>query len=328
MKSRLLITALLATALSFSAQARTYKLATNTPSDSPTGQVIKEFVDAVKTGTDNRVNIRVYWNGALGGQTQYISQVQSGVIDMGMLNSGMLENLQPAIGVINLPYIFRDLEEYHKVMSSDYMHNELLATTQKNGFEVLGYISNGFRSLHASKPIYSIEDIRGLKIRTMASDTYIRMIQAMGAIPVPLEFTETYGALQQGMVDGAEGSLAGLWEIKFGEVTKYGVRSEQTRLTDFIVLSQRAIKTISDEDMGVLRTAMHAASEHSINLIDATHKKSEKLAEEKMGVVITDIDKAPLIEVMKPLWRDAMQDPDKREALERIFAIEDRELDV
>lgn len=328
MKCKKLLVTLMMMSMAFGANARVYKLATNTPADSPAGEVLQEFVDTVKAKTDNRINIRVYWSGALGGQTQYISQIQSGVIDMGLLNSGMLENVQPAIGVINLPYVFHDLNEYQKVMSSDYMQNELLAKTTENGFEVLGYLSNGFRSLHASKPINSIEDIKGLKIRTMATDTYIEMLQQLGAVPVPLDFTEIYGALQQGMVDGAEGSLAGLWEVKFGEVTKYGVRTEQTRLTDFIVLSQRAASRISEEDLAILRDEMRVASERSIDVVDSAHEESERLAIEKMGVVITEIDKAPMIEAMKPLYKSAMEDAEKREALERISTILDRELNI
>ncbi|MGF1861307.1 TRAP transporter substrate-binding protein DctP [Photobacterium profundum] len=328
MKYGKLLSALLITSMAFSVQARVYKLATNTPADSPAGEVIQEFVDAVKEKTDNRVNIRVYWSGALGGQTQYVSQIQSGVIDLGLLNSGMLENLQPAIGVINLPYIFRSVDEYQTLMSSDYMNNELLAKTSQNGFEVLGYLSNGFRSLHTSTPINSIEDIRGLKIRTMATDTYIEMLQQLGAVPVPLDFTEIYGALQQGMVDGAEGSLAGLWEIKFGEVTKYGVRTEQTRLTDFIVMSERSASRITENDLSILRNEMTIASKRSIEVVDSAHVESERLAVEKMGVVITDIDKEPMIEAMKPLYKSAMEDVDKREALERISIILDRDMNI
>ncbi|MGF1735091.1 TRAP transporter substrate-binding protein DctP [Photobacterium satsumensis] len=328
MKYKKLLAALLMASMAFGAQARVYKLATNTPADSPAGEVLQEFVDTVKEKTDNRVNIRVYWSGALGGQTQYVSQIQSGVIDMGLLNSGMLENLQPAIGVINMPYVFRSLDEYQIVMSSDYMNEELLAKTNQNGFEVLGYLSNGFRSLHTSTPINSIEDIRGLKIRTMATDTYIEMLQGLGAIPVPLEFTETYTALQQGMVDGAEGSLAGLWEIKFGEVTKYGIRTEQTRLTDFIVLSKRASSRMSEDDLATLRSEMKIASERSIDVVDTAHAESERLAIEQMGVQITDIDKQPWITAMRPLYESAAKDADKREVLERIFEIQGRELNL
>ncbi|MGF1720475.1 TRAP transporter substrate-binding protein DctP [Vibrio kyushuensis] len=328
MKYGKLLSALLITSMAFSVQARVYKLATNTPANSPAGEVLQEFVDAVKEKTDNRVNIRVYWSGALGGQTQYVSQIQSGVIDFGLLNSGMLENLQPEIGVINLPYIFRSLDDYQKVMSSDYMNNELLSKTSQNGFEVLGYLSNGFRSLHTSTPVKSIDDIKGLKIRAMATDTYIAMLQELGAIPVPLEFTETYTALQQGMVDGAEGSLAGLWEIKFGEVTKYGIRTEQTRLTDFIVLSKRASNKIAEDDLSIIRNEMKIASERSIEVVDTAHAVSERLAVEKMGVQLTDIDKQPWIDAMRPLYKSAAKNVDKREVLERIFEIQGRELNL
>lgn len=325
MKMKLLTSLLVSTlAVSAGVQAKIYKFATNTPQDSVVGEIITDFTDRVREKTDNRVNIKMYWSGALGGQNQYVSQIQSGVIDGGLLNSGMLENLQPAIGVINLPYMFRSLDEYADTMGSSYMRQELLAKTKQNDIEVLGYLSNGFRSLYTTKPVNSIADLKGLKIRTMATDTYIKMLENLGAVPVPLDFTEIYGALQQGIVDGAEGVLAGLWEIKFGEVCKYGVRSEQTRLTDFIVLSEKSAQKISAADLKVLREEMKIASQQSVEKVDSSHVLSEKLAVEKMGVKLTSIDKAPFIEAVTPLYDMARKDADKSKAIDAIFAIQGR----
>ncbi|WP_434361101.1 TRAP transporter substrate-binding protein [Parasalinivibrio latis] len=312
--------------LTFSVNAKNYKLATNTPADSPAGELLQDFADNVKAKTDGRVSIKIYWGGALGGQGEYMQQIQSGVIGFGLLSSAALEGVDSAFGVINLPYMFRSLDEYGHVLNSDYIQKEFLPRTKNYNIEILGYLSNGFRSIYTTKPINSIEDLKGMKLRTAATDIYIEMLKLFGAVPVPVPFTEVYTAMQQGMVEGAEGSLAGLWEIKFGEVAKYGVRTEQTRLTDFIVANTKLMERIDPKDADIIRSEMSKASVLSLDKVDRVHAESEQLAVEKMGAVLTDIDKTPFINAVKPLYEKARQNKDHKIVLESIFELQDRAL--
>ncbi|MCG9789876.1 TRAP transporter substrate-binding protein DctP [Vibrio mediterranei] len=329
MKFKNLATVIMSTLLLISAPsviAKTFKLASNVPADSATGKLLQEFAQNVTKETDKRVKIKVFANGTLGGQAQYLQQIQSGVVDMGLVNSAMMENIEPKFGVLNLPFIFRSFDEFKQVMNSDLVQKDLFQTTNSKGFEVVGFMDTGPRSIYSTKPVESVEDIKGLKLRSMASPTYMEMLKLMGASPTPLDFTEIYSAMQQGMIDGGEGGLGTLWDIKFGEYAKYGVLTEQTRMVDLIVINEKALGKMSEEDAATVKRIMQATSDKSLEVIMADAQESMDLAEKNLGVKFVEIDKQPLIDSMKPIYERAFADPDKGPFLKEMFELQERSL--
>ena len=327
LKSALLISSVLLFT-SNGIQAKNYKFATNIHNESAAGQLLDDFASSVSKKTDGRVKIRIFWNGTLGGQSQYLQQVQSGVIDLGLINSGTLENVVSEIGVLNLPYIFRSLEEYGQTMTNPDVKKEINKYVKNNNLYSLGFISNGFRSIYTTKQVNNINDLKGLKLRTGSSDTYINMIKLFGAVPTPLDFGEVYPALQQGIIDGAEGGLAGLWEVKFGEVAKYAVRTEHTRLTDFVLASEKFVSSINDNDndMNIVQSEFDRISTKSLDFVDGQMAEAELIAIDKLGVKIIDIDKEPLIKMVEPMYKNAMQNENKKVFIQQIFKIQNREI--
>ncbi len=318
----LLIGALL---LSVSAlQAKTYKFATNIPSKDAEGVLLMELSDNIKKRTEGRVKFRFFWNGSLGNQAQYLQQVQSGVIDLGLANSATLENLAPEIAAINLPYVFRDLKEYEDTMLHPEVAKIIEDSVASKNVYMMGFLSNGFRSVYTTKPTSSLADLKGLKIRTVSSDTYVSLVRAMGAVPTPMGFGEVYSALQQGIIDGAEGGLAGLWDLKFGEVTKYALRTEHTRLTDFLIASEKFTTSVSSDDMVIVKEEFLNAAKKSFAAVAEQVRKSELLAASELGVQFTKIDKKPLIASMQPIYDKALANPIKKGLLETILRIQGR----
>lgn len=120
------------------AEAKTYKFATNTTADVGPGALIGEFVEAVDERTDGRVKIKVFANGVLGSQEDYLQQIQKGVVDLGLVNSATLENIIPEFSVVNLPYVFRTLDEYGKVMSNPEIQDMLFEFGRKPQFRSAG----------------------------------------------------------------------------------------------------------------------------------------------------------------------------------------------
>lgn len=269
-----LVAALMISAMAMPAAAKTYRLATNVSDESTAGQLIKQFADAVVERTEGRVEFELFMNGQLGDQLQYFQQIQRGVVDAGLINSAALENIIPAFGVVNLPYVFRNSEEYGAVMTNPEVRDALFAASEKHNFWPLGFLSSGFRSIYTTKPVNSIDDIKGMKLRTMTSPTYIEMLERFGAVPTPLAFGELYSGLQQGIVDGAEGGLAGLYVAKVGEVAKYALETNQTRLTDFVVTSVRFREDLSEDDLAPIVEEFEKVSLASIALPTRTKPNS------------------------------------------------------
>lgn len=159
-------------AAAFPAAAKTYRFATNVTEDSTAGQLIGEFVEAVAARTDGRVKFKLFHNGVLGEQAQYLQQIQSGVLDAGLVNSGTLETIVPAVGVLNLPYVFRDTAEYTEVMTAPAITQTLAENAAAARVFPLGFLSSGFRSIYTTKPVADFAGLKGLKLRAISSPTY------------------------------------------------------------------------------------------------------------------------------------------------------------
>lgn len=323
LKKILLTTTLSVIAASASlANAATLRFATNTPPDGTvSGQLIKEFAQRVSEETDKRVRVRVFWSGSLGSQQEYLQQIQTGIIDFGLVGSATLENLEPSYSVLNLPYLFEDAESYRKVMNSDYVQNTLYPSTEQYGFSTFGYISNGFRSIISTKPVGSLEDLSKLKIRSMDSKTFIESLQIIGVNPIPMNFGDVYPAMQQGIVDGADMNLSAFWDSNYGEIARYGIRTEHVRLTDLIVMSQRLQSKVSADDLQIIKTIMRDISNKSIDLVRQDQTKSVGLAQEKFGVTIVDVDKHALKEKFAAFYQAFAQKPETAQAYQQIMAV-------
>lgn len=313
-------------AFSATANAKIYKFATNIPSDGAPGILLQEFSKNVKDITNGRVTFKIFWNGTLGGQDDYLKKVQSGVISVGLANTATLENIAPEIGVLNLPYIFRSLDEYSETMFDSTVKANINEVLSEKGLNPLGFLSNGFRGIVTSKEIKTIDDLKGMKIRTMGSDNYIKMLESFGAVPSPMAFSEVYPALQQGVIDGAEGGVAALWEIKYGEVTKYGTHTNHTRLSDYVLISDKFKSNVSSEDLEIVFGEFEKISKKSLSFVDNMMAQSEQMGIEKLGVKINDIDIKPFVEAIQPMYQDALNDPKKQDLLNIIFVQQGRTL--
>lgn len=306
------------------AAADTYRLATNVTEDSTAGQLLASFAATVTERTEGRVAFEMFHNGVLGEQAQYLQQIQSGVLDAGLVNSGTLETVVPAVGVMNLPYMFRTSEEYAKVMTDDTVLAALSAAAAEHKVSVLGFISSGFRSIYTTKPVADFAGLQGLKLRSIASPTYTEMVSLFGAVPTPLPFGELYSGLQAGVVDGAEGGLAGLWVAKFGEVAKYALVTNHTRLTDFVVTSPDFAARVGEADMAILLEEFEKLSLGSIEFADKNEADQLAQAVSELGVVVTETDLAPFMAAVTPMYDAARADPAKAGLINAIFALTGR----
>lgn len=307
-------------------QAATYKIATDIQANGTAGKLLAEFAQKVEARTQGRVKFKLFQGGVLGDQLQYFQHVQRGVIDIGLINSASIESVIPALGVMNMPYLFRSTEEYKKVMAQPQFRQALFESSRKHRFAFIGFISSDFRSIYSVKKLETVADLNGQRLRTISSPTYVDMLSRFGATPAIISFGELYSAMQQGVVDGAEGGIAGLYEAKFCELAKQVLVTEHTRLTDFVISSLAFQQKVGIEDYQIITDEFSAISEKSIAYAEQNEAKAKKILTQDYGVEFFTVDKAPLIAAVAPLYQQAFSDTDKRHLLEAIFAIEQRDL--
>ena len=200
----------------------TFKWANNIPTTHPSNIRVREAADAIKQQTGGKVDIQIFPNNQLGGDTDMLSQVRSGAIDFFPLSGLILQTLVPLAGINGLAFAFKDYATVWAAMDGD-LGAFIRAAIAKNNLYVFDRIlDNGFRNVTSStKPINTAADFDGFKIRVPVSPLWTSMFKAFGATPTGINFSEVYTALQTNVVEGQENPLAIIEIAKLYEVQKY-----------------------------------------------------------------------------------------------------------
>ena len=228
---------------SSSAMAAEYimKLATNLPTDpmaTPTGAGFRVFELKAEEYTYGNVDVQVFHEGQLGNQMSNLQQTIAGDIQGAESPIGMLANVFPPMGFGDLPYVFPDSKVASDLFRLDNPFiSKLNAQLRETvGIGVLAFFPQGFRNTTNNvREIKSVEDLKGLKIRTMQVKPHIAMINATGAGATPIPWLELYTSLQTGVVDGQENPFASMKAINLQEVQKYLTKDKHVLLVGTLI---------------------------------------------------------------------------------------------
>jgi tripartite ATP-independent transporter DctP family solute receptor len=290
------------------------------PDGYPTVEAVIYAGKLLEERTGGRVKIQMFNNRQLGEEKDTIEQTRFGVIDMNRVNTAPFNNLVPETQVLGLPFMFRDVEHMHKVVDGE-IGEEILKAFEPHGLVGLAFYDSGARSFYTTKkPIKSLEDMKGLKIRVQQSDLWIAMMKAFGANPTPMPFGEVYSALQTGVVDGAENNWPSYESSRHFEVSKFYALTEHSLTPEVLVVSKIAYDRLSPDDQAALR----AAAKESVAKMRELWTAREKTSEEKVragGVEVSTIDKAPFIAAMAPVYDEYVKDERMKALVERIRAV-------
>jgi tripartite ATP-independent transporter DctP family solute receptor len=312
-KSRVLIAAGLALAAFFGwqylaprpPQGETFHLllAHNLAPDHPVHLGMEHFARLTRERSQGRISVTLYPSGQLGTEKEVLELVQLGAVTMTKVSSLSLESFSPLVGILNLPFLFRDRAHDFRVLDSA-IGEELLAAPTNVRLRGLTFFDAGDRSFYAGKPVLRPADVVGLKIRVMESATAIRMMQLLGGSPTPMPYGEVYTALQQGVIDGAENNVTALTVNRHGEVAKHYSRVQHIFAPDILVISEPVWKKMSVADQAILRTAADEAKAFQRDLWSRKLGEYERIAKEEMGVKFYDPDKAPFQQLVQPLHQE------------------------
>lgn len=264
--------------------------------------------------------ITIYPSNQLGSERECLELLQIGSLGMTKVSTGVLENFVPSLQVFGLPFLFRDREHRFEVLEGEigeYFLNNSLDKRLKG----LTFYDAGSRSFYSKKPIESPDDLRGMKLRVMESNTAINMVKYLGGSPTPIAWGELYTALQQGIVDGAENNLPSFYLSRHYEVCKYFVTDEHTALPDELLVSTLTWNKLSPQEQIWLKEAAMESSEHQKTLWrEAELEALERIQE--AGVEVTYPDKEIYRERVQPMYDAFKRDPEMKKIIEAIQAVE------
>jgi tripartite ATP-independent transporter DctP family solute receptor len=289
------------------------------PDGYPTVEAVKYMGDLIKQRTDGRYSVEVYHSAQLGEEKDTIEQTQTGVIDLNRVSMGPFNGIVPETAVPSLPYIFRSVEHMRHVMDGP-IGDEILKAFEAHGLVGLAFYDSGARSFYnTKKDVASMADMKGMKFRVIQSDVFVDMVNALGANATPMAYGEVYSALQTGVIDGAENNWPSFESAKHYEVAKHYTMDEHQIVPEVLVMAKASWDKLSPEDQAIVRQAAKDSVIKMRELWDAQEKKSRDIVE-KAGVKVSEIDKQPLIDAMKPVYDKYLSTPELKDLAARIQA--------
>lgn len=283
---------------------------------------VSQAMELLKVRTEEisggELTLKIYSGGMLGSERKLLELIQIGAIGMTKVSAATLENIVPAVRVLNLPYLFRDQDHAFQVLYGD-IGQDLLREGEAYRLKGVAYYDAGSRSLYTvNKPVYSPDDLRGLKLRVMESVTAMKLMGTMGGSPTPLSYGELYTAFQGGMVDGAENNPPSFYTSRHYEVCSYYILNEHATIPDILVMDTRLWNTLSEQEQQWLQQAIDESVEYQIDLWEQFEIESLQTVQEA-GVEIIHPDKEPFRRATQPMYRHIEEnDPELHSWVERI----------
>jgi tripartite ATP-independent transporter DctP family solute receptor len=266
------------------------------------------FGEQLEKISEGKFKVQIYPSQQLGTERQCLELLQIGSLDMTKVSAGVLENFSPSIKVFGIPYMFKDKEHTFRVLDGP-IGDELLAGTEKYWLKGLGYYDSGSRSFYTiDRPVEQPNDLEGLKIRVMESQTAIDMVKSFGGSPTPISWGELYTALQQGVVDGAENNPPSFYLSRHYEVCKYYIIDEHTVLPDVVLMSTHLWNTLNDQEQKWIQEAMDLSVIEQRRLWSVSEQESLE-AVKAAGVQVSYPDKIPFAEMSKTVADQYAKDP-------------------
>jgi C4-dicarboxylate-binding protein DctP len=263
--------------------------------DTPKGQAAEYFKKLAEERTKGAVTIQVYPNSQLYKDKEEMEALQLGSVDM---LAPSLAKFAPLgvkeFEVFDLPYIFDGYEDLHKITTGP-VGKKLLNMLEVKGIQGLAYWDNGFKVMSANKPLKTVADFKGLKMRIQSSKILDAQMRALGAIPQVMAFSEVYQALQTGVVDGTENPPSNLYTQKMHEVQKYVTFSNHGYLGYAVIVNKKFWAGLPADIRTQLEGAMVDATVFANSI--AKQKNEEDLASVKASgkseiIMLSDEEKA------------------------------------
>ena len=286
-------------------QKMVFKASDVHPEGYPTVQAVENMGKKLEAATGGRLSIQMYASMQLGGEKEAIEQAQVGALQLARVSVGALGPVVDDLNVFNLPFLFRSTEHMEKVIDGP-IGQELLDKVSNNAntrLIGLAWMDAGARSVYdTKKPIKSIDDLKGLKMRVMGNPMFVDMMNALGGNGVAMGYDQVFSALQTGVVDGAENNPPSFVFDNHYQVAKYYTLTEHLIVPEILVFSRATWDNLSKDDQALIKKLAREAQLDERQL----WKKVEDEAMAKMkasGIEIDTIaDKTPFETAVKPVW--------------------------
>jgi tripartite ATP-independent transporter DctP family solute receptor len=304
-----------------SAPAREFRVADTQPADYPTVEALQFMGRLIAERTGNRHQLRVFHSRQLGEEKETIEQTRAGAIDLNRTNVAPIGAMVPLVNALAMPFLFRSLDHLYTVLDGP-IGQQILDSFIPHGFIGLTYYDSGARSLYNTvRPVRSLADLKGLRIRVQQSELMVDMVKALGAVPVELPYGQVLTGLSTKLIDGAENNWPSFVTTDHAKYARFHTLTEHTMSPEVLVMSLRAWDSLSEADRKIFRDAARESSKFMRKRWKQLEDDSRRQAEASGVVFVREFDRRPFETAMDGVYAKAANDPALLALIEAIRAL-------
>jgi len=304
------------------ATAREFRAADTQTENYPTVQALRFMSALIAEKSGGRDQIGVFHSRQLGEEKETIEQTRVGAIDLNRTNVALIGSFVPAMNVLAMPFLFRSIEHLHKVLDGP-IGSEILDSFEPYGFVGLTFYDSGARSIYNSvRPIRTLADMKGLRIRVQQSELMSDMIRALGAEPIELPYGQVLTGLANKLVDGAENNWPSYVTTGHYQHAGYYTLTEHTMSPEVLVMSLKAWQSLSNDERRMFRDAALQSNVFMRKKWRELEQQSRQQAEAAKITLVTDFDRKPFEAAMAEVYAKAQRDPATAELIARIRKVQ------
>lgn len=300
----------------------TLKIGNSQADSHPWNEAIQTLAEKAAEYSDGRMEIVNYPNATLGAEDAMLESVREGGLDMCVVDPTVGTTFCKELELFSLPFLFRDYDHWKQVLDGEIgeTYKERIAQSG-GGILIMDYWGGSSRNVLAvKKPVESIEDLQGFKLRLAPSELKFKVWEAVGALPVAIAFGETYSALASGLCDGMENEMPSILASKFYEPAPYFTMTGHEITVRPLFMNKEKYESLSPEMQEALRKAIDEATDVARQKELEFGQEAERQMVEQFGVTETEIDKKPIMERTKPIFKEFGENTGLTDLIEKIQA--------
>jgi tripartite ATP-independent transporter DctP family solute receptor len=288
------------------------------PGDYPTTLAVQAMGRMLEERSGERLAVRIYSGGQLGGERDTLELTMFGGIDMNRVNLAPLNSFAPDTALLSLPFLFRSVEHSRRAMDGA-PGEAILESLTPHGLIGLCFYDSGARSFYTTRrPIETPADMRGLKIRVQNSDLYVSLVEGLGGNATPMDYGEVYQGLMQGVIDGAENNWPSYESSRHFEAARYVSLTNHVMAPEVLVMSARTWAGVSEADRALIRECARDSVPVMREIWDARVEASRERVI-AAGVQVNEIeDIEPFADMMRPVWDRFVRTDHQKDLLAQI----------
>lgn len=285
----------------------TISLGTKMPANSPEGETFDYFAKLVNEKSDGNIEVKVYPDEQLGGGTAQIDNLQTGSQDMYVDSSAFFSNCDPRFEVASAPYLFEDFAQFQNFMLGETGQEMAQNMIDNCGLRIINtdrsFERGPYRVMLSKKPVEGLEDLEGLKLRLAESKLQNGLYNYLGAKPTEVAFSETYLAINQGIVDAVNSPISQVWSMKFTEVAPNMTITDEYPQEVVFIMNNEKYEELSEEQKKIITEASNEAGLKGVELANEAADTDIEKMKEQHNIDIYETDKKEWVEAAAAFYK-------------------------